>query len=67
MSIMPTMAGMLRLIAKPKSNPRKGGKRSVSIDVIRDDERAIVPSRSQPLSLLNPHRRWRRFYKLWQG
>jgi DNA topoisomerase VI subunit B len=40
MSIMPTMAGMLRLIAGPKSNPRKGGKRSVSIDVIRDDERA---------------------------
>jgi hypothetical protein len=39
-TVMPTTAGMLRLIAGPKSNPRKGGKRSVSIDVIRDDERA---------------------------
>jgi hypothetical protein len=39
-TVMPTTAGMLRLIAEPKSNPRKGEKRTVSIDVICADKQA---------------------------
>jgi hypothetical protein len=39
-TVMPTTAGMLRLIAEPKSNPRKGEKRVLPLSAICADEQA---------------------------